>query len=293
MGTPSQSHSVFAWSDYEAWRQAVSAIVVTAWGDTIVSTFTRHPPPYVFVGSLTWLVEYLPSHTTERIEDLESVLVGAFRKTWTHVKAFHATCANSVDSFYNRGIQPINLEESNRWAVEFFSGRCPRLRASGLEMTLAHLKSLYDKDDEQTFFAIDKRHLIQHCSHYMLYGSEYLLAFAEYLVPADGNGRSCDYRRHLMGRGTPLLLECIVPTERLPDGVILELVRILVAETFRGILDAKHVPETRRLGFPISGALGADCIHGHERPSDLVDPLQKFIEAGKHGLACQSACEGW
>ncbi len=293
MDTFSQARSVFAWSDYDAWRQVVSAFVVTAWGDTIVSTFTRHPPPYVFVGSLAWLVDFLPPHTTEGIEDIESVLVDAFRKTWTHVKAFHATCVNSAASFYNRGIQPINLEESNRWAVEFFSGRCPRLRASGIEITLASLGALYDKSDERTFFAIDKRHLIQHCPHYMLYGSEYLLAFAECLVPADGNGRSCDYRRHLTGRGTPLVLECIVPTERLADGVILELVRILVAETFRGILDAKHVPETRRLGFPISGALGADYILGHERPSDLVDPLQKFIDAGKYGLACLSACKRW
>lgn len=276
---PNESRSVFSWSDPDAWRGHVLSIVYHIWGNEVVDAIVKDPPSYIFVGNLHWFKSYLEKEIQVDFETKYHSFVSYFYKTWTHVKAFHGTCIESTTDFYKNGIQPINLNESSRFAIEFFKKQCPRLDIVTCKNALNNMKETYNETDEQTFFAIDKEHLVKHCSHYMLYGSEYLLSFAVALQSVGANKAFCDYRRHLKGRGDPIIFECEIPIRRIPYSILQELSNILISETFRWVLRPEHAPESRRFGFPISGGLKPKHIIRHYSPECLVDPLAPIVKA--------------
>lgn len=288
---PTESRErVFEWAHYADWCQTVMDIVIRIWGKDVVDTFRKEPPRRVLVGSLEWIRPYLGVSTnTLTVNQLSNTITVALREVWTHIRAFHGCSVANVASHYTLGIRPLNLEKTNEWARRYFLNICHRLSNESIIHAIERVGRDYNtNDDERVFFALDCSHLLQHCAHYLIYGSEYLLALAADLRPEDRKGEACDFRRNLKGRGIPTVFVCNVPLHRMEPSALVELGQVLLAETFRGLIDPNHTPLSRRFGFPISGTLESEYVVTHFNPNHQLDPLEPFLHAIPYSRSCLS-----
>jgi len=285
---PESRVRVFDWAHYTEWYHMVMDIVVQIWGKDVINTFQQEPPKNIFVGSWKWIRPYLGTGTNTLTDDqLSKTLTDALKEEWTHIRAFHGCNIANIASYYTVGIRPLNLEKTNEWARHYFINVCHRLSNESISRAIERVGRNYNaKDDEKVFLAIDCSHLLQHCAHYMLYGSEYLLTLAAELKPEDRKGEACDFRRFLKDQGIPTVIVCDVPLCRMEHSVFVELGQVLLAETFRGLVDPNHTPLSRRFGFPISGTLKPEHIVAHINPDCLHDPLEPFLRAISPSKSC-------
>lgn len=110
---------------------------------------------------------------------------------------------------------------------------------------------------------------LRDCSHYVLYGSEYLTAIAAHL------GRFRDYRQALKAHGAPTVFVCDVPLSLMREGTLREFAGIALEVVFQELLDGNSdFPELWRGGaFSIRQPLSPDSIVGHCNPGALRDPF--------------------
>lgn len=265
-------------------------IVMRIWGEDVIASFRQNSPRRVLVGSLEWLRPYLGAgHKAITDNKLSKIITVALNDAWTHIRAFHGCSVSDVSSYYSLGIKPLNLEKTNEWARHYFLSVCPRLNNGSMSHAIERLGSDYDaRDDERVFLALDCLHLLENCAHYLIYGSEYLIALAADLRPEDRKGEACDFRRYLKGRGIPTVFVCNIPFNRMDFSALVELGQLLLAETFRGLIDPNHTPLSRRFGFPISGTLEPEHIVAHFHPDLSQNPLEPFIYATPKSKSCIS-----
>jgi len=273
------------WARYGTWREVALRLIRATCGQEVIRAFLQAPPRHVLVGNSEWLRPFAGG-------DLSQDFVDALNSAWTHIRAFHGCSVTAVETYYGAGLRPLSLRRTNEWAREYFLRVCPRLTNESVDHAIARTGQDYDQRDEKVCLALDSSHLVSHCAHYLVYGSEYLLALATELMPEDGEGEPCDFRQYLRDRGLPTVFVCDVPIRRVDAGAREELARILLAETFRWLIDPNHVPRSRRFGFPISRTLEPKHIVTHFHPSaeSLVDSLEPFVCASpscKLGISCQ------
>ena len=278
---------VLNWARHQDWREGIMGCAKSTWGQLVISAFLKNPPQHVSPGSLNWLFPYITNNPHEEpVRDADEVIVDALKSTWTHIRAFHGCITTDVKSYYNQGIKPLSLNDTNRYAHNYFVRACPRLNSRSIDRAIKHVGQDYDASDERAFFALDCAHLLQHCGHYLIYGSEYLLALAGELTPMDSLGDACDLRWRLKGRGRPTVFACHLPIDRVEPGAVVELARLLVAETFKWLRNPAHVPLSRRFGFPIGGSLEPEYIIKHFHPAVVRDPLGCFLSEDPSRGSC-------
>ena len=129
---------------------------------------------------------------------------------------------------------------------------------------------------------LDGRFLVDDCSHYLIYGSESLLALARELE----DETRCDILERLRKTRTPTVFEVNVPVRLLEDTTLLEL---LSEATYTLAFNEHHErAEVREIDFAV--ALHRDIlithVVGYWHPDVIRDPFRpsssyrRFEEAG-------------
>lgn len=137
------------------------------------------------------------------------MFVERLRDHFSSIRAVHGTRTDDVRSFYERGLLPLDPDASQQVAKDYFlgSGKFPELSETDLRQAFEAVGTNTRKG--HVYFECNEPMLIALAGHYMLYGSEYLMAIAANL----GSGRSRRYMRALQERGRPTLLIVDVPLQ--------------------------------------------------------------------------------
>lgn len=126
---------------------------------------------------------------------------------FSHVRLFHGCRPVDVRSYYDQGILrhgPAVLDRARRF-----------LRGYAVPEGLidAAIRDVnFNTDEGRVFLAFDDEHLIKHAGHYLIYGSESLMAITASLIWLGHR----DLQWELTRVGRPTLVVCDVPVERLP-----------------------------------------------------------------------------
>ncbi|WP_269632521.1 hypothetical protein [Pelomonas sp. BJYL3] len=199
--------------------------------------------------------------------DSKALVAERLCQKYVAIRAVHGTRTIDINSFYENGLIPLDLNQQQKRAREIFlSGAFPELSEENLRTAIA---SFGDHQREgRVYFEANEDLLIDLAGHYMLYGSEYLSGLAGHL------GYARKYQRVLKQHGAPTLFVCDVPLSMLSPGTLLEFAGEALETLFQELLDGESFIRNRYrgAGFCIRQRLPPECIVGHCHPSVKRDP---------------------
>jgi hypothetical protein len=202
-----------------------------------------------------------------RSENTHGLLAEKIPHVFSEVRVFHACRPESLSSYYERGLMPLDLREMNRIARTLFLEADPSLKEKHLQDVVDKLQP--DGREGRLYVALDDRFLIRYSGHYLIYGSEFLYCVANQLSEVTG----VDYTSWLKQRGRPTMIVASIPTSELSGSKLRHLAGAMCREVAS---DATYErAETSLVEFSFSGCIGIPPNHicDHYHPPMILDPL--------------------
>lgn len=255
---------------YETWRDEIWTLLAELVDDTVRSAFIADTPEYIVSDDLSWL-DSIIRKVKHRDVDSKSFLVDKLRQRYGALRAVHGTRTADLARFYSEGLRPLDPAAAHEQARQIFlGGDFPELSEMDLTRSIGDVGT--ETREGRVYFEANEQMLIDFAGHYMLYGSEYLVAIAARLK---GKGMR-DYRQVLKTNGTPTLFVCDVPLQLIESRIISEFAGNALEMVFKELVDgASFRPDQHRgAGFWISEPLSPSCIVGHYHPVITRDPIR-------------------
>lgn len=151
--------------------------------DDVIEQFLRRPPKFVVADDLSWIDEMILDVTKKKV-DSRTLLSDRLVDHYSMIRAYHACCPTDLHSYRRDGVRLLNIETAHNFAREFFCGMA--------EIAVDDVEAAIRKQDaslreNRIWFGLDDRMLTQCCGHYLLYGSEYIVAIAAELTRTSKN----------------------------------------------------------------------------------------------------------
>ena len=186
-------------------------------------------------------------------------------RVYQGVLAYHACRPDNVGSYYTDGLRSPNSAALDVKAHEIFlSEEFPEITSARLESAIA---ALGPRDEGRIFACLDRHHVLEHASHYLIYGSERMCAIAAALSDIELR----DYRQILKRHGRPTLLHVALDWERITESDLEALARLVSANLTR-IRAQETLPEAW-FSFEFFDSVPGTAILSHEHPERIIDPL--------------------
>ncbi len=262
----------FCWSEPKGWeplllevmppeqRSRLMALLPTNLDTQYLDDIEAFWDVYAHVGDREELAEWIPAH-------LRSV----FGRIWM----FHCCRPVDVGSYYQRGIQVLDVEIANRQFRDIFLGN-PRwswVTERDLDAAIETMTGTYRRDGH-VYFGLDDRYLVEYCGHYLIYGSEYLQALAARISSGDDFSGKAELTRF----GTPTVFAVSLPISHLSDRELFELGEAaLHLWAYRRLHPRKAKRRLIDFGIGIAKALPPDCLVSHHHPESVPDPTRRRL----------------
>lgn len=210
-------------------------------------------------------IVFLKDETTLQEIDLKlPVLFGG-------IKVFHGCRPDSVETYYSKGLLPLDAEMSKQIAKSIF------LSSHFHELSEQDIENAAERADGRwrhghLYVSLDDRFLVKRCGHYLIYGSEYICAIAAGLQCIKGN--DYDYQQHLRRNGRPTVLVCQLPIDRITLSDRKELVAALVDEIASDPSFKRSRSSLCDFSFFLKSKVEPECILEHRYPRTIPDPLR-------------------
>lgn len=157
-----------------------------------------------------------------------------------------------MDTYYENGIVPINKNDALKLALYLLhNDRISEDRIAGVFNS--HWTSLMDSQ-RYVWLTLTRAELLDHCGHYLIYGSEFICGMAAELF--------CQER---LKKGLPTIFHCDVPIEKIPSDYL------------EDINERIQSGDGNNCGFKVFGAINRDDIIKCEHPTKILDPLNGYI----------------
>jgi len=182
------------------------------------------------------------------------------RSEYCSIRAYHGARPLNVEAYYNSGILISDCDNLVCQArAVFASSAFPAFSPSEIDQAV---NSLPRYVDGSVCVALDDRQLVEWAGHYMIYGSEYIMAIAGCLPPIQG--MNC--QQYLKGIGAPTVFELEVPVSAVSDYELNALALSIGEEESVG-----EVPCNIDFTFELHESLAPECIIGHYHPREIWD----------------------
>lgn len=174
------------------------------------------------------------------------------QKQYSHIRGYHGCRPLSLDTYYKNGIVPINKNDALKLALYLLNNdRISEDKIAGVFNS--HWSSLMDSQ-KYVWLTLKRDELIDHCGHYLIYGSEFICGIAAELF--------CQER---LKKGVPTIFHCDVPIEKIP------------LDYLEDINERIQSGDGNNCGFKVFGAINSDEIIKCEHPTKILDPLNGYI----------------
>lgn len=264
--------TVLEWRTFNIWSKQIKRITRDLLSKDVLEEFKSENAPEIYSDDIGWLEDIVERVNPEAAGgDLEHELTIRLMKYYSAVRAFHASCPHDVMSYYEKGLLPLDPEAA-RIAVKghFLGGDFPELSESNLDAAIKDTS--LETREGRIYFNLDERFLIEHCGHYLLYGSEYATGVAASLN-RNRTDKTKNYKKSLKNLGRPTMFICDVPWDMISEGTKSELTRTFLAELFRHLKTPSYRPTMIDFGFSIRHRLPSAQIAGHYHPEEVRDPI--------------------
>jgi len=252
---------VWEFQNYRGWNSVIRSLVTDIITEKVRTAVLSDPPDYFVSDDLGWLDDV--------IEDVHGVTSNVGAVLVDRLRSHYR-------SFYMNGLLPLDPNRiHDEIRSRFLNGRFKNIGEAQLELAIAeigeHETSLRS---QKLFFEAGQDHLVDHCAHYMLHGSEYLHCLAIRLGLPESTARS-----HLRSEGRPTVFICDVPIELLKDSTLREFAGTALEYLFEEEMRPQDFQPGlhRGSGFSIHERLPAEAILGHFHPARMRDPHRGMI----------------
>jgi hypothetical protein len=255
------------WTDYAAWRKSILRLLSDLIDTNALNELRKHPPKYFGSGALRQLSEIISKNTGGSCPDLQIVLADRMREHYEFIRAFHACRTDSIEPYEKQGLIPCDPAALNRRAREIFQNK------AGVEAVIQDLAvndsaySYRDHNGGKVWFCLEEEELTEFCGHYLLYGSEYLLAIANRIGESDA----------LRKQGRATLIECNVPIDDLEESDIRELARDMLVKIIETYCVGRCPNEITGFGFYIECKLKPQNIVRFHFPTKIPNPHRHYV----------------
>jgi hypothetical protein len=190
----------------------------------------------------------------------------ALQSRYVGLEVLHACRSASLCSYYENGLLLSDSELLDKEAVvRFFGSNATLVELAAVD---AAVKKLGERDHGRLFVSIDGRSLIERSGHYLIYGSERLLAIAAHL--GDSPTR---YRWRLKSHGKPTLFRALLRWHALSETDIDGISREIAAEW--QYFMRYGFSRIKMYSFILREPIPASDILGHLHPTLICDPMER------------------
>jgi hypothetical protein len=158
------------------------------------------------------------------VDDFRELFLGFY----SHMKGFHGCRPISVRSYYERGM----LGQDDSGVLEAFRRIFSDVDARYLDAAIAEMGARGDNERGRIYFLCDDVELVKFCGHYLIQGSEYLIALAACLGAQRFSDE--DFRMRLRTSGIPTIFEADIPLSYVPPAQIDGLMRSVARSSPNG-----------------------------------------------------------
>ena len=243
------------WGHHKQWLQPVECLIRRFCGDEFILRIAKNKV-YPILGDLSWFENNLNLHKNH-YDSLMLDLINGIKKSWSHIRLYHACRPENIDDYYVKGIVPSSIEALDEYVINTLQEHA---NIEDISNVLKYMHRFYNKSDEKVFVAFDKEHLETFCDHHLMYGSEYLLCAALLLGTLNNKISYILSTIYNPSSSIPIIFHCDIPIEFIPAKIIYEISLILIVESFRTLMFQSYIPSSKRFGFGISKSIRPDWI---------------------------------
>ncbi|MEM5434691.1 hypothetical protein [Paraburkholderia diazotrophica] len=191
--------------------------------------------------------------------------VSSLTRYYTHFKGFHGCRPLTLSSYYERGL----LGQNSDLLCSVFRELFYDVPKEHVEKIIQQFGDRGNRERGAIWLVGSDQYLVDECGHYLIQGSEYLMALAAHLGSSPGGE---DYRFRLRGQGVPTVLEIDVPIGLVPAEQHVEVAKMILSEW--GQLAARRpLPFGKEPPcYVVRQDIPPECVRGHCHPERIVDP---------------------
>ncbi|SOS36188.1 hypothetical protein CFBP6411_04831 [Pseudomonas syringae group genomosp. 3] len=205
------------------------------------------------------VMDWLPDH-----EEVVAEFCSRMSSFYSHFKGFHGCRPESLSSYYSDGLKGQNADA----IIERFRLLFSDVPLVDLEQAILDMAHRESSEKGKIWLSGDDREMLEDFGHYVINGSEYLLALAAKLGTGGRGGE--DYRLRLRTIGIPTILEVDIPIDLVPPLQQLEVARMLLSEW--GQLRTKTpLGMSSTPCYVVRSDIPSECIKAHYHPARIRD----------------------
>lgn len=220
------------------------------------------------------------------LPDSEHILpefVGCLTSYYTHFKGFHGCRPLNLSSYYERGLIGQNSDLLCDMFREIFSD----VPKEDVENAISQFTERGNSERGAMWLVGSDKFLVEDCGHYLIQGSEYLMALAAQLCRSRSGE---DYRFRLRKYGIPTILEIDIPVDLIPGAQKVEVAKMILAEwgqlTTRRPLPFGETPPC----YVLRKDIPPECVRDHFHPERITDPHKGHSTYVNNLLTCDLCC---
>lgn len=256
--------SSFKWKDYKNWATLAQNCLSIETRDCLMSASSE---TYKSADDSYSLCPLFGGETEcgKRIDEFAADFFGRV----TSIRAFHCTRVETPASFNENGILAKDLNELLDELFALLKVHVPSVSYSDIEA--ASKKAFPNESPRSTAVnvGIDDRFLIDRCGHYLLYGSESILAVVRQLEEAMGQ----DLAYLLKTRGNPTVVEVDIPIDMLDAPTQLALAREILFTYAYNSFHKKNEARQLDFGIRLQDGVPSQWVAGSYHPINIRDPF--------------------
>jgi hypothetical protein len=172
------------------------------------------------------------------------------------LRCYHTTRTADVSTYYKNGFLPTDMVK----AVAYFKQLVKEIGFEN-DYDLQETIDLFNgHSNRYIYFCLDKEGFLDYSPHYLIYGSELILCFAQRVSPS--------IKYELKKIGLPTLFHCDIPLDKFDDDELITLYDRVCSAT--GSHNEKVSEIFSQYGIIVEGHVPGDCIVHHEHPTETL-----------------------
>jgi len=262
---------IFSWKDFPEWEKFVWDIFPETIREPLFEGIRNGRQGFEYVEDVLYFAKFYA--TFGKYSELVESFLNNFSKRFTFIKMYHCCRPSNTQSYYDLGIRVLDTAEMNNRFKELFlrNPRYPQITDSHIQAAIKHMARSYRRHGF-VYFGLDDRFLLNHCGHYLIFGSEYLQSLAAFIE----RETRCDLKSELRKCGKPTVFEVRMRISTFSDGELRELTSKVFHTWAYNIAHNRTYPYELDFGIEIDHELPQDYIIGHYHPKMIPDPSNGY-----------------
>ena len=207
-------------------------------------------------------------------DSLGERFVRAFGDSFSHVSMFHCCRPRHTEPYYSEGIRVLSADEANKQFMDLCreSNGLVNIPEQDISAAIDSMSDSYGRFG-QVYFGLDDRFLIEHCGHYLIYGSEYLQSLCSHLRDRIRYDLSSQLKRI----GIPTVFRARISVSQFKSQELSTLAGDALPAWAYRIAHNKREPGLLDFAIMLGHTLPPTDIVTHYHPEEIPDPFFRTL----------------